>query len=273
MKFLSKMTILAASLVFAGGVSIFSANVFAQKKTVQTVSIQVQEGMRYISSYGIPRHAAQNYKAMGIQPRSYAFKVNATPEAAGTIRYVKPNEIFGVSLDGVPIKHAVVGFWNNKPEWGMVSKKLDSHGGILIDGDYYYAGVPNGLVSKDLTHVGYAADGFPIFVSKDNKLETSYRLKSGNRDTQTAPPGPHDGQYLSDFRHITRAGVLDECNGIKVKNKFYIYIITADAPHLPLCWKGRPDPTFLKAEVAAGNAEQQEANSRRENSAARRRRR
>jgi len=262
MKFPSmyRLALIATSLVFAGGVSTFSTQASAQeaqRKTVQTVSIAVRDDVRYISAYGIPRHAAQNYRELGIQPKSYAFKVDATPQAAGSKRVVGPDEIFGISLDGVPIKHPVVSYWNNSKSWGKLDTTLDQYGGTVIGDSYFYGGVPKGLISKDLTHVGYAADGFPIFVSRENKLETSYRLKSGNRDeARTSPQGAHNGDYLRDYQYVAQSGVLDECNGVKVRDKFYIYIITADAPHLPMCWTGTPDPTFLALTVQAPAREQ-----------------
>ncbi len=257
MRFLSthRVILLVASLVFAGGASVFFGQAAAQdvqaKKTVETVSIAVKDDVRYISAYGIPRHIANNYQAKGIVPKSYAFKVDATPTAAKKPTTILVGDVFGVSLDGVPIKHATQGLWNNKSEWPRLKTSLDSYGGVMMGSDYIYAGVPSGLVSKDLSHVGYAADGFPIFVSKENKLETSYRLRTGTRtERPLGPGGVFDGQYLTDYRHIPKAGLLDACNGVKVKNKFYIYIITKDAPHLPLCWTGTPDPTFLASSGA-----------------------
>jgi hypothetical protein len=254
MKFLStyRSIFLAASLVIAGGATVFFGHAQAQNtqsgKTVQSVLITVKDDIRYISAYGIPRHAAKNYSALGIVPKSYAFKVDAKPKASGAPTYIKPDQIFGVSLDGVPIKHAVKSLWKDNERWPLLERNLDAYGGTLIGDTYVYGGVPKGLLSKDLTHVGYAADGFPIFVSKGNSLETSYRLKEGNREAPPLEPGgPYDGNYLTDYHYIAKAGLLDACGGVKVKNKYYIYIITADAPQIPLCWTGRPDPTFLSS--------------------------
>lgn len=254
MKFLStyRSIFIAASLVIAGGATVFFGHAQAQNtqsgKTVQSVLITVKDDVRYVSAYGIPRHAAKNYSSLGIVPKSYAFKVDATPVAASAPTYVKPDQIFGVSLDGVPIKHAVQSLWKGNERWPLLVRRLDAYGGTLIGDTYVYGGVPKGLLSKDLTHVGYAADGFPIFVSKANTIETSYRLKEGNREAPPLEPGgPYNGDYLTDFRYIPKAGLLDTCGGVKVKNKYYIYIITADAPHIPLCWTGRPDSTFLSA--------------------------
>ncbi len=266
MKFLSpcKLYLLITSLVFAGGVSTLFGQALAQDgNKVQTVSIIVKDGFRFISSYGIPVHAANNYKSLGIQPKSYAFKVTAKPAHANVQRAVRPEEIFGVSLDGVPIKHAVESLWNDNPDFAVLRRNLDSYGGTVINDTYIYAGVPTGLISKDLTHVGYAADGYPIFVSRENKIETSYRLKEGRREDASVnfPPGTYDGLYLSDYRYVDKAGLLDECNGVKVKNKFYIYLITKDAPHLPLCWKGTPDPTFLEAVVPIQEGDSEDGRS------------
>ena len=218
---------------------------------VPTVSITVKDDVRYISGYGIPQHAATNYQNLGIQPQATAFKVDASPQKAQVPTPVRSVDFFGVSLDGVSIKHAVSSYWDGNKDWGILKKPLDKNGGAVTDVGYVYGGVPTGLISKKLTHVGYAADGFPIFVSKDNSFETSYRLSVSERaNPPYGPGGVPDGSYLNDYTYVRKAGLLDECGGITVKEKYYIYVLTQDAPHLPLCWSGKPDSTFLaKAKI------------------------
>ncbi len=241
------LKLLIAPLIFMGGAVCFEASAEeAPSKKLNTVSMNVTGDTRYISAYGVPRHAASALKKSGIKAQPYAFKMSAKPKAAAGPMSWKPGMFFGVSLDGVPIGQNVKGLWNDKPFWVTRGKDADRHGGVKrSDGVYVYVSIPKALISKDLSHVGYAADGFPIFVSKKNKFSSSYRLKEGRRDDPpNAPGGMHDGAYISDYTYIAGAGALDRCSGLKVKNKYYIYIITPEFPQVPLCWAGQADPSF-----------------------------
>ena len=121
---------------------------------------------------------------------------------------------------------------------------------VQPSGMYHYHGTPTGLIESlnigkthnDLIHVGYAGDGFKIFISKGNKYKSSYKLKSGNRIN--GPFGRFDGTYTQDFKFISTHGDLDKCNGLQTKNE-YFYIITNNFPFIPRCWYGKPDPSFL----------------------------
>ena len=121
---------------------------------------------------------------------------------------------------------------------------------VQPNGMYHYHGIPSGLLKSqqsknhigDLVHVGFAGDGFKIFVSLENKLKSSYKLKLGERIG--GPDGSHDGEYTQDFEFSYGAGQLDECNGVTTDEYGYIYLITNDFPFVPRCWKGNPDQTF-----------------------------
>ena len=121
---------------------------------------------------------------------------------------------------------------------------------VQPSGMYHYHGRPEGFIerlnqktSKDLLWVGYAGDGFKIYVSQSNKYSSSYRLKSGMR--RNGPPGVHDGTYTADFKFVSGAGELDECNGLTINDGTYAYIITKGFPFIPRCWRGLPDRTFI----------------------------
>ena len=121
---------------------------------------------------------------------------------------------------------------------------------VQPNGMYHYHGIPSGLLKSqqsknqfgDLLHVGYAGDGFKIFVSLENKFKSSYKLKIGNRFG--GPEGTYDGSYTQDFYFLRGSGHLDECNGVTTDEYGYIYLITNDFPFVPRCWKGNPDQTF-----------------------------
>ena len=238
--------------MFMGGVICFS-DVAAQEnvqkqKSSSTVMMRVEGGYRYISGYGIPRHAASAPEALGIKSKPYSFRVNSKPKAARNVTEVERGAFFGVSLDGVPFKIDMPSSWKQKPEWTSYGMRHDSNGGLVQkDDSYVYSAIPKALVSKDLSHVGYAADGFPVFVSKDNKFKSSYRLKEGFRPTGVSGPGgEYDGSYFADYQYVKNSGALDACNGMTVKKKYYIYVLTENFPRMPLCWSGTPDESFLK---------------------------
>lgn len=68
----------------------------------------------------------------------------------------------------------------------------------------------------------------------------------GRASPPSGPGGNYDGRYVSDYNYVHGAGSLDRCNGLDVKGKYYIYILTPDFPYVPQCWHGKPDQTFLK---------------------------
>ena len=126
----------------------------------------------------------------------------------------------------------------------------NSNAHVQPNGTYHYHGIPNTLVTilnttqDDLVHVGYAADGFKIYVSLSNSYMPSYQLKKGNRPS-TGPEGEYDGTYTKDFEYVEKSGDLDEANGIVI-NEEYVYILTNTFPYVPRFWKGTPDKSFQR---------------------------
>jgi hypothetical protein len=169
--------------------------------------------------------------------------------------------LFGVALDGVPFDPGTAEFWRNDRASGWnydaLSGAMDlgmdvHHAHVQPNGAYHYHGIPTGLVGQlhggsGLVQVGYAADGFPIYVSPG--LKPGYRLKSGTR--QGGPGGAHDGRFVQDWEYIEATGDLDECNGrIGITPEHpdgtYYYVLTESFPFVPRCFKGGPDPSFRK---------------------------
>ena len=116
--------------------------------------------------------------------------------------------------------------------------------------------------SEDMIHLGYAADGFPIYfqngysVADDTlssliDLVSSYRLKTGSRsgDCDSAPCGEYTGVYTADYEYVEGLGDLDECNGREgvtreFPNGTYYYVITDEYPGIPRCFVGIPSDDF-----------------------------
>lgn len=195
-----------ASLIFVMGAMCFSGPVYAQNTS--QFKMQTDGGYRYIASNGVPKAGAPD----GLKQQSYIFRAPIQAKREASVTMTSPEIYFGVAMDGVPITNAR-------------DLTMDAQGGALQpDGHYVYGAVPSALVVKDLSHVGYAADGFAIFVSKKGVFKPSYNEKK---------------------EFVPGLGNLDRCNGAVVNNKYYIYVITPDYPQVPLCWSGKPDESFL----------------------------
>lgn len=128
----------------------------------------------------------------------------------------------------------------------------DNNAHVQPTGLYHYHGIPEGLVAqlprddKGDVHIGYAADGFPIYVDLTGAKTPSYQLKSGNRPSgENQPGGAYDGTYTADFEFKSASGTLDACNGQMVAGQ-YRYYATSHFPYLPRCLWGEVDKSFDK---------------------------
>ena len=115
-------------------------------------------------------------------------------------------------------------------------------------GLYHYHGIPEGLIKTaantgDLVWVGYAADGHRLLYSRSGQFQSSYNLKTGQRDG--GPGGAYTGLYTQDWVYQARAGDLDACNGTTIDGE-YVYLMTEDFPYLPRCVYGTVDASFNK---------------------------
>ena len=258
--------------------SIFGKNVSNQielKKLTNKMSIK---------SNGIPNHETGNFPNRGnphtIREQKHILYFTRQPQKTG---FITPSKFFGVAVNGVMFVPETAECWSpkkqlansktnkrssaqNRPrprirtngpcDWreeAIVSDQkrlgLDKNNAhVQPNGMYHYHGLPSGLIETqktlhDLVHVGFAGDGFQIYVSLGNKFQSSYQLKNGKR--RGGPRGVHDGTYSQDFEFIYGSGALDECNGIDTNEHGYIYLITAEFPFIPRCWKGSPHPSFI----------------------------
>lgn len=137
----------------------------------------------------------------------------------------------------------------------------DSNGHVQPTGQYHYHGIPEAYLEKlgkgeDVTLVGWATDGFPIYArygyadasdadSEITVLRSSYALKStpdeGRPDVGVYP----FGAFTQDYEYVAGSGDLDECNGrIGVTPEFpggiYHYYLTDTFPFGQRCVKGTP---------------------------------
>ena len=258
------------------------------------VTITVKGDKRVIESNGIPDHKVSPFPNRGnpnaISEQKYHFEVPAHPQPAEGGASGPMMSAWGVALNGIVFDPGTAEVYNDgersnpwkyealmsNTEMGTTPRiktglGLDqNHGHVQPNGAYHYHGLPTLLIErlsggeKKMTHVGWAADGFPVYAvyayakAEDPKSElkamkSSYRLKTADRggDGKLTPTGKPDGSFGLDFEYVPGAGDLDEFGGRSgVTPEFpkgtYYYVLTEDYPFVPRKFKGTPDASFAK---------------------------
>lgn len=246
--------------------------------TPPEVSLSVEDGYRIIRANGLPNHPTGRFPGRGnpnrIAPQRHRFRVTTSPQAAAqpTPLGMSP---FGVAVNGVVLDPGAAEWWRDDRASGWQYEALGGGRNLGIDaehahvqpsGAYHYHGLPATLLAQlggdrpQMVLLGWAADGFPIYgpwIPADpaqaggagKRARSSYRLKPGTRPD--GPGGSHDGTYTADWEYVAGSGDLDECNGRtgptpEFPAGTYHYVITDDFPHIPRCWRGTPDASFLR---------------------------
>lgn len=227
-------------------------------------TVTLKGNTRKIVTNALPNHKTGQFPGPGNpntiseQNKQYAFPLN--PKYKGEPTWVREP---GVALNGVKFEpgtaevvecdtgenYRVEAFQN------LINLGLDfNNAHVQPTGAYHYHGTPTSLVEqfdsgKDLVHVGFAHDGFPMYYSKSGKYKSSYKLIDGTREGEDCTydmrrntrhvdvGGHHDGTYTSDFEFVEGSGDLDECNGIEIDGK-YIYLVTIEFPYVSRCLMG-----------------------------------
>lgn len=253
---------------------------------------------RTITANSIPEHkvglfgggtGSLNPNAITEQSESYNIALNPTVSSnftpllstTGAGPNAGPQYSFGVLLNGVeldpiaaePFPHEGMMSPNVNWEWNLealnVNLGLDCNNAhVQPTGKYHYHGSPVlflqnlNIPSNQMTLIGYAADGFPIYHkyaytnAADNssaivEMKSSYQLKSGDRpgDGVTAPCDAYNGIYSNDYEYVNGSGTLDEANGrTGITPEFpsgtYYYVITDEFPSIPRYFRGTPSIDF-----------------------------
>lgn len=255
-------------------------------------SMTVTGDIRTIVSNNIPDHevglfgsSSGSLNPNAISAQNSTYNIDFTPEIASSITPLLgsdgPQYSFGILLNGVEVDPVAAEPWphegfmaaNVNWEWNleatMVSIGLDCNNAhVQPSGKYHYHASPTlymaslNISSKNMTLLGYAGDGFPIYskygyadANDENsgirELTSSYSLKEGTRlgDGESAPCGEYTGVYSADFEYIEGSGDLDECNGRtgvtpEFPNGTYYYVITDSFPNIPRFFKGTPSNDF-----------------------------
>lgn len=246
---------------------------------------------RIITSNSIPSHKVGKFgggqgslNPNAISPQNETYTITLNPELTGNeipLLGDGPEYSFGVLFNGVevdpiaaePFPHKGAMDPNLNWEWNLEAMNvrigLDCNNAhVQPSGKYHYHSSPTlyleelNISSNSMTHVGYAADGFPIYYkyaysdSDDNtsaviEMTSSYQLKTGNRhgDGIKAPCDVYNGVYSNDYEYIENLGTLDDANGrYGVTPEYpagsYYYVITTDFPSIPRYFKGTPSNDF-----------------------------
>lgn len=229
------------------------------------VKIWADQNFRYVSANGLPNHSTGNFpnrkNPHRITEQSYKYKMPLNPKFSGHMKEMR-GQPFGVAINGVPFDPGTAECFG-QPRGGRPGAACDwreeaiqngsgklgldqSNAHVQPSGAYHYHGIPHALVntlSGDLVHVGYAADGFRMLVSKSSRFRSSYRIRPGYRSS--GPGDRHDGKYTQDFVYDAKIGGLDQCNGTQIQGE-YVYILTPNFPFIPRCWFGTPDSSFAR---------------------------
>lgn len=237
-----------------------STNFDVASSFLSNVSTRVNNGSITVMSNGLPNHETGTFPNQG-NPNTISEqdiektftlspqKNNSTTDSGGIE--------FGIALNGILFEPLTAEYWNNDRtsgwnlEWSTNNLGFDfNNAHVQPDGTYHYHGSPTGLLSlvngKAQTLIGFAADGFPIYVEN---LKSSWRLKAGTRPT--GPGGTYDGTYVQDYEYVEGLGDLDECNGIygttpEYPDGTYYYVISDTFPVVARCFSGSPDASFRK---------------------------
>ncbi|MCL7764664.1 YHYH protein [Polaribacter sp. Z014] len=226
--------------------------------------VTIKGGERKMVTNALPNHRTGAFPRKGnpntisAQDKAYTFTLN--PKYTGKPTWVREP---GIALNGVKFEpgtaEVVVCETGENYRVEAFQDKIDlgldfNHAHVQPTGEYHYHGTPTSVIEefdagKDLVHVGFAHDGFPIYYSKSSVYKPSYKLLEGTREGEdcvyTNPKqtikmdvnDDHDGTFGSDFEYIVGSGDLDECNGITIDGK-YMYLVTNEFPYVSRCLMG-----------------------------------
>ncbi len=245
-----------------------------------------------ITANNIPNHTvglfgnvSGSLNPNAITAQNSTYNITTTPVAASSFTSLLgttgPDYSFGILLNGVeldpvaaePFPHSNLGFMdpNVNWEWNLEALNVEigldcNYAHVQPTGKYHYHGTPTGYLTNTTTNqmtlIGYAADGFPIYykyayeTATDSSspiitMTSSYQLKSGERPGNgvTAPCGTYDGGYSADYEFVSGLGTLDEANGRtgvtpEYPDGTYYYIITDEFPSIPRYFRGTPSNDF-----------------------------
>jgi len=255
----------------------------------QSFTITENTTDRVITTNSIPDHMVGDFPNADISEQNETYTITLTPIDTGSLTSLLGNDgpvySFGVLLSGVeldpvaaePWPHSDLGIMDPDVNWDWnleatnVPIGLDcNYAHVQPTGKYHYHGAPtletliNNASTTEMTLVGWAADGFPIYYkyaystatdasSSVVSMTSSYQIKTGNRtgDGITGPCSAYNGAYFQDYEYVDGLGTLDEANGRtgvtpEFPNGTFYYVLTDgdEFPSIPRYFKGTPSNDF-----------------------------
>lgn len=243
------------------------------------VTVTVEQGLRVIETNALPDHETGSFPNPG----------NPNAIAGQTLRYefpvlpqhldrAAPARVPAVAVNGIPFEPGTAETiecqsgerYQIEALQDLYDLGLDTNNAhVQPTGLYHYHGLPSALAERGregeqgLVHVGFAADGFLVFVSPTDDLASGYRLSADPRTGTgcsyrgseiTIDGTTPDGTYVSDWRHDPDLGDLDACNGLTIEDE-YLYLLTETYPFVPRCLMGDfTDPVPTGAPPDGGGA-------------------
>ena len=230
-------------------------------------TVTVSDNMRTIVTNALPNHETGLFPNSGnpntISAQSNRYKYPTNPAYRGAAAEV---HVPGVAVNGVKFEpgtaetvtcvtgetYRVEGLQDT---FNLGMDFNNAH--VQPTGEYHYHGLSDLLAEVhdhsggELVHVGFAADGYLIYISTTDTYKPSYQLTASLRtgsDCQVSlggVRGPNkvvggtapDGTYTSDWEYLPGSGDLDECNGTFIEDR-YLYLVTNEFPYISRCLKG-----------------------------------
>jgi len=195
------------------------------------LTISVDKNECVFQSNAIPNHNFNDGKSNFRNPvktQHGEYRITTSPVIAAQSTPLTLNQDDAILLNGVKVDLLAAGCfnvgnektgcndpsqpWRFDPMHSATDFKIDSHNAhTQPNGAYHYHGQPNALYdsTNSYTVVGFAADGFPIFGGtipeggSNRKVKSGYRLKNGQRPTDTGSPGgSYDGTFRDDYEYV-----------------------------------------------------------------------
>ena len=230
-------------------------------------TVTVSDNMRTIVTNALPNHEtglfpnSGNPNTISAQSNRYEYPTNPAYKGAAVEVHVPGVAVNGVKFEpGTAETVTCVTGETYRVEGLQDTFNLGmdfNNAHVQPTGEYHYHGLSHLLAEVldhsggELVHVGFAADGYLIYISTTDVYKPSYQLTASLRtgsDCQVSlggVRGPNkvvggtapDGTYTSDWEYVLGSGDLDECNGTFIEDR-YLYLVTNEFPYISRCLKG-----------------------------------
>ena len=260
---------------YLGNYSISDA-VFGTQTTVT-----VSGNTRTIVTNALPNHEtglfpnSGNPNTISAQSNRYEYPTNPAYKGAATEVHVPGVAVNGVKFEPGTAETVTCATGETYRVEGLqdtFNLGMDfNNAHVQPTGAYHYHGLSDLLAEihtysgGEPVHVGFAADGYLIYISTTNAYASSYQLSASLRTGSNCEvslgggQGPNtvvggtapDGTYTSDWEYVPGSGGLDECNGTLIDGQ-YVYLITKEFPYISRCLNGE----FTETRPSGPNARQ-----------------